>query len=67
MNVVKGEINELQIHGDYFFTRPTEEFASAFTGIPHTMQAINSILEKMDINVYFNNITRDEIASMFFQ
>lgn len=67
MNVQKGKIEELQINGDYFFTRPTEEFIAAITGTPHTTEAINSALERLDINAYFNNITKEEIASMFFQ
>ena len=67
MNVAKGEIKELQINGDYFFSRPTEEFIAAMTGIPHTTEAIAKALEGIDVNACFNNITREEIASMFFQ
>lgn len=67
MNVEKGVIRELQINGDYFFTLPTEEFIAAITGTPHTTEAINAALEKLDVNAYFNNITKEEIASMFFQ
>ena len=67
MNVAKGEINQLQINGDYFFTRPTEEFITAMTGTPHTTEAINAALEGLEVNAYFNNITKEEIASMFFQ
>ena len=67
MNVAKGEISQLQINGDYFFTRPTEEFITAMTGTPHTTEAINAALEGLEVNAYFNNITKEEIASMFFQ
>ena len=61
-----GTISAMEIHGDYFFTRPTEEFIAAITGIPHTMEAVSQPLAKLPIEEYFNGITPEEILQLFF-
>ena len=61
-----GTISAMEIHGDYFFTRPTEEFIAAITGIPHTMEAVSQTLAKLPIEEYFNGITPEEILQLFF-
>ena len=66
MSVSKGTITELKIMGDYFFTRPTEEFCQKIMGTPHTIEAIGVKLASIDINSYFHNITSEELASLFW-
>ncbi len=61
-----GIITAMEIHGDYFFTRPTEEFIETVAGTPHTMEAISERLAQMPVNEYFNGITSDEILQLFF-
>jgi len=56
----------MEIHGDYFFTRPTEEFIEALSGTAHTMEAISERLAQLPVNEYFNGITSDEILQLFF-
>ena len=76
-DVSQGKICGLQIMGDYFFTRPTEEFCDMMIGTEHTpdgiRKAIAGIEEKLQlegtaegINAFFNNIAAEEIASLFF-
>lgn len=61
-----GTISAMEIHGDYFFTRPTEEFIAAITGTPHTMEAVSQALAQLPVEEYFNGITPDEILQLFF-
>ena len=67
MTVEKGAIRDLEIMGDYFFTLPTTEFCSKFTGIQHTPEKIRETLEKIEVPIYFSNTTREELLSMFFE
>ncbi len=67
MNVEKGKITGLEIMGDYFFTLPTEEFCRKIIGIPHTIAAVSEALHKMPVESYFNNISAQELAGMFFE
>lgn len=73
MNVEKGEITSLKIFGDYFFTKPTEDFVMELmnngkdeTRLAHNFEAIEQRLAAIDISGYFNNISREEILSLFF-
>lgn len=68
MNVKNGTIADLTIFGDYFFTAPTEEFCTKLTCTPHTPQAVGSAISQIEnIGEYFNNISPDEIKSLFFE
>ncbi len=73
----KGNITELQIFGDYFFTKPTEEFINLLKGTPHSKNAVEKRLAEIDnslkkegnplgLKAYFSNITAGELLSMFF-
>lgn len=64
--VNKGVIESLRVCGDYFFTRPTEEFAHALTGTPHTREALEQKISTLNSGAYFNNISADEIVNLFF-
>ena len=77
MNVEKGSINKIEIYGDYFFTKPTAEFAEKLIGVQHTYNFIEERLKEIDslekssgnplgISAYFNGITIEELSSMFF-
>jgi lipoate-protein ligase A len=64
--VKKGEIAQLEIFGDYFFTKPTEEFVSQMIGTPHTREALLGKLTQINTPDYFSNITAEQIVEMFF-
>jgi hypothetical protein len=53
--------------GDYFFTLPTEEFCQKLIGTPHTIDAISNVLKEIPTTSYFNNISAQELAGMFFE
>ena len=64
--VKKGEIAQLEIFGDYFFTKPTEEFVPQLIGTPHTREALLEKLTRINTPDYFSNITAEQMVEMFF-
>ena len=64
--VKKGEIAQLEIFGDYFFTKPTEDFVSQIIGTPHTREAMLEKLVAIGTPNYFSNITAEQMIEMFF-
>jgi lipoate-protein ligase A len=64
--VMKGEIAQLEIFGDYFFTKPTEEFVSQMIGTPHTREALLGKLTQINTPDYFSSITAEQMVEMFF-
>lgn len=65
-NVKGGVISTLKIYGDYFFTKPTEEFCALMEGCSHTMEAVREKLSSVELDGYFNNISPDELTELFF-
>ncbi len=65
-NVKDGFIKSLSIQGDYFFTRPTEEFIAAIEGTPHTREAINKKVGTLDVSAYFAGVDSEDIVNLFF-
>lgn len=61
-----GNITNMEIYGDYFFTRPTEEFIQALIGIPHTKESILERLAQLPVGEYFNGVTAEELIGLFF-
>ncbi len=77
-NVEKGLITNLQIYGDYFFTKDTEDFIKQIIGTPHLPNKISEVLNKIDesqksnnnplgLQSYFNNVSNDELLNLFFK
>ena len=64
--VKKGIVAELEIFGDYFFTKPTEEFVSQIIGTYHSREALLEKLIATNTSDYFSNITAEEMVEMFF-
>ncbi|MEF9932424.1 MAG: lipoate--protein ligase, partial [Bacteroidales bacterium] len=55
--VEKGIITKLQIFGDYFFTKPTEEFIQSIIGTLHTPTSLAAKFEGINMQAYFSNIS----------
>lgn len=77
LTVAQGTIAQLQIFGDYFFTKPTEEFIQSVIGTAHTHTALEEKFREIELSVkasgnphglqaYFSNISAEELLSMFF-
>ena len=65
MEVSGGKISGLEIFGDYFFTRPTEEFCSKLLGCPADRDKIYDRLKNEPVGEYFSGITAEDIISYF--
>ncbi len=61
-----GKITEMEIYGDYFFTRPTEEFIKAMIGTQHTKEAVVERLAEIPVDEYFNGVSGEELIGLFF-
>lgn len=66
LNAENGIIKDLDIKGDYFFTRPTEEFIKKLIGTPHTRADIEKKIGTLDLGAYFAGISSEDIVSLFF-
>ena len=66
MDVNKGVIEHLDIRGDYFFIRPTEEFCAALVGIEHNYEKIAGAISTISPGDYFGPVSVEELTDMFF-
>lgn len=64
--VSKGIIKEIRIFGSYFFTKETSDVEELLTGCSHTKEEIEKRLETINLSHYFNNITREEFITLFW-
>ena len=64
--IEKGIIENVDIRGDYFFTRDTAGFCEAMKGCPATKEKIAARASELPYGEYFNGITVDELCSLFF-
>ena len=66
LTVTKGVIQKIDIHGDYFFTRPTTDFCQAIEGCPHTKEEITRRINELPTSDFFNGATAEELVPLFF-
>ncbi len=61
-----GSIREIDIRGDYFFRKPTEEFCAALRGCPYTKEAVTAVLGAMTVDDYFCGVSGTELLQLLF-
>ena len=66
MDIKDGCIGSIDIHGDYFFNRPTAEFCEALKGCPHSEEKIAGRLRELATGEYFCGISPEELLQLFF-
>ncbi|MAC94937.1 MAG: lipoate--protein ligase [Flavobacteriales bacterium] len=66
LEVKKGMIKEAKIYGDFFGSKPIEEFEKMLTNCKHDKDEIREKLEKVNIDGYFHKITLEDILSAMF-
>lgn len=66
LNVSKGKILDAKIFGDFFNIKDIEELEDALCGLAHDRDLIKKELDKLGIENYFANVTRDEILAGLF-
>lgn len=66
IDVEKGAIGKLEVRGDYFFSKPTEEFESLMEGTAYDPESVKKRLSGICVDDYFSGIGEDDIFEMFF-
>lgn len=66
MNVSKGYIQEVKIHGDFFHVKDIDPIERALENIKHDEKEIRNALQKFDLDKYFKGVTEDDIVSVMF-
>lgn len=66
LEVNNGIIEKAKFFGDYFNKLDPAEIENALTGISHTEESINQVLNGFDTDLYFLNVTREELGSALF-
>lgn len=66
MNVSKGKIIDVKIHGDFFHIKDIEPIERALENIKHEEKEIRKVLQQFNLKEYFNNITEDDLVSIMF-
>ena len=64
-DVRRGRICGLQICGDYFFERPTEDFCALLEGCPYEQTEIAGRLSEAAAGEYFTGVSPEELLSLF--
>lgn len=65
-DVTRGAIGRLSITGDFFFTKPIEEFCEKMTGCPHDKEKIAGRISAIGPGDYFGKVSCEELTDMFF-
>ena len=65
-DVAGGAIERIAVGGDFFFTRPIEEFCQKMKGCPHTKEEIAGRIREIAPGDYFAGVSCQELTDMFF-
>lgn len=66
LNVNKGQVIQCKIFGDFFGIGEVRDIEDLLTGIKYERSEIKKVLENVDIQHYFGNVTRDEIIELIY-
>ncbi|HBG52648.1 MAG TPA: lipoate--protein ligase [Rikenellaceae bacterium] len=66
LTVKDGIMEEVNIYGDYFFLKPTQEIEQALRGCPRSREAIACRLAGFTLDDYFRDIPREGLLDLFF-
>ena len=61
IDVAKGLINNIKINGDFFANNDIEELESKLLNCKYEKHEISNLINKIDIDKYIHNITKEEI------
>ncbi len=65
MDVRKGVIQKVKIFGDFFASKPIEEFEAYFQNVKHVGEEIEKILKQLQLSEYFGKIELDQLLELF--
>jgi lipoate-protein ligase A len=64
LNVVQGKIASIHIFGDFFGTHDVSELEQQLTGIQYEQQALFHVLNSIDLQHYFGNLTTEQFMAL---
>lgn len=67
MDVKDGCIENMEFYGDYFGNGDTAELAALLTGCPVERDALGQRLENVDVERYFNHLSRGQLVDILVQ
>ena len=65
MDVKKGVIQKVKIFGDFFASKPIEEFEEKLMGVKHEEESIRPLLISMQLQDFFGQVSADELMKLF--
>lgn len=66
LNVAKGAISEIKIHGDFFGLGEIKDVEDLLTGVKYEKDALKEAIDTIDIAKYFGNITADDLFELIY-
>ena len=66
LDVEKGLITAIKFYGDFFSQKEPSDFESLFQNQKYEPENIRHILQSVEINDYFRNVTVEEMMELFF-
>ncbi|MGE6378807.1 lipoate--protein ligase [Peribacillus muralis] len=66
LEVNKGIIENCKIYGDFFGVGEVADIELKLTGIRYEKDAISNVLDQIDVQHYFGNVTKDEILTLIY-
>lgn len=66
LHIVKGIIQECKIFGDFFGVGDVADIENKLNGVRYDREAIEDVLEDIDMNHYFGKVTRQEFLDLLY-
>ena len=66
LEVNKGNIENCKIYGDFFGVGDVAELEKKLIGVRYEKEAVSSVLEGIDVQHYFGNVTKDDVLQLIF-
>ncbi|MBY6037943.1 lipoate--protein ligase [Fictibacillus nanhaiensis] len=66
LHIVKGIIQEIKIFGDFFGVGDVSDIENRLNGIRYDRDAIENVLEDIDLVHYFGNVSRQEFLDLLY-
>ena len=60
-------IKKMNILGDYFILQDEDELVNAFINKPYTTEAVNKVLQSLDVSKYIYELSNDDFISLLFK
>ena len=66
LEVNKGKIENCKIYGDFFGVGDVADLEQKLIGARYEKEAVAAVLEEVDVQHYFGNVTKDDVLQLVF-